>query len=109
LISGDARFKRNVGDFPARIVPIFEKRYLESHDGGAFELEVRIAPGSEDAKPKILVTGVQSSKEGNFAIDDHQFAMIAEVDLELSAELPIGDEALHSHPGVPQFLKVGAG
>ena len=109
LISGDARFERNVGHFLARIVPILQKRDLEPHNGRAFELEVRIAPGSEDAEAKVLVTGVQSSKEGHFAIDDHQFAMITEVDLELSAELPIGDEALNRDAGIPQFLKVGAG
>ena len=70
---------------------------------------MRIAPGSEDAQSKVLVTCVQSSKEGYFAIDDDQFAMITEVDLKLSAELSIGDEALNSHPGVLQLLEVGAG
>ena len=70
---------------------------------------MRVPPGTKNAQPKVLVTGIQPSEKGNLPIDDYQFSVIAKVDLKLPAKLAIRDEGLNGHARIAQFLKVGAG
>jgi hypothetical protein len=85
-------------DFIFDVVPILEERELESGDGGALDAEVGVAPGSEAAAaPHVFVADIETAEEGGAGIDDDEFAVVAEVDLEAASELSVGDEGFDPH------------
>ena len=99
------RGKAERGDFAGRVVPILQKRELESSHGRAFDPEMRVAPWAEPAAPAhVFVAHIQTAKEGNTGICDDQLAVVAEVDLEISAKLTVRDECLDGDTFAAEFF-----
>jgi hypothetical protein len=54
---------------------------------------VGVAPRAEArAAAHVFVPDIQSAKEGDAGIDDDQFPVVAEIDLEAAPELTVVDE-----------------
>jgi hypothetical protein len=56
---------------------------------------VGVAPGAESPTAShVFIADIEPAKECGEGIDDHEFAVVSEIDLEAAAELAVGDEAL---------------
>ena len=84
------------GNLACNVVPVLQEGELESCNGGAFDAEMRVAPWSESfAVAHVFIPNIQAPEKGHEGIDDHEFAVVSEIDLEAAAELAVGDEALN--------------
>ena len=92
-------FESKVRQRLCNVVPIFEKRHLEPRDSRTLDAHVCIPPRSElGAPPHILVTNINPANESNAAIHNHQFAMVAKIDLKPPAILPVRHKRADINP-----------
>jgi len=69
---------------------------LKSGNAWAFESDVGVAPGAESTTAsQVFIADIEPAKERDEGIDDHEFAVVSEIDLEAAAKLAVGDEALN--------------
>lgn len=74
-----------IGDGACDGEPVFAPGELNGEGGGPDEVEVGIAPGGELwVFAEVFVADVDATEEGFAAVDDDDFAVLAEVDLEAS-------------------------
>jgi len=99
-----------VEDFPGREMPVLDEWHLEGADDGALEPHKRIAPRAKARAPAhVFVTDVQPSDKRLAPVGDHQLAVIAEVDPEALAAIPVGDERLQPDARAAQLREIGRG
>ena len=90
------RWEAQWGDLVGCVVPILQKRELKSCHSGPFDSKMRVTPWAKSAAPAhVFVADIQTAEKGNTGVCDNQLAVVAEVDLEVSAKLPVRDECLH--------------
>ncbi len=79
-------------------------------DGGAAYAEVCVAPWAEFfAEAEVFFADVEAAEECFGAVDDDDFTVVAEVDLETGPPEAVGTEGLAVDAGVFEFAEVGVG
>jgi hypothetical protein len=78
---GIRKVRSRIDSLAGREEPILEKDALQTASGGAHDLQVRVAPAA-DARhlAAVLVPDVHAAREGEIAVDDHDLAVVSQVD-----------------------------
>ena len=97
----------NVGGGPE---PNFEKDHLHGLHRWTSDAQVCVAPGTEaGVAAEIVVTDVQSTDECVFAINDDNFAVVAEINLQTGPPVAVGPERAALDAGFTHLAKVRGG
>jgi hypothetical protein len=71
---------------------------------------VGVAPGAESpTASQVFIADIESPEKRDEGIDDHEFAVVSEIDLEAAAELAVGDEALDEDAFLAETGRPGGG
>src|SRR5262249_15702325 len=93
--------RRPLGIFAGGEVPVFGEHLLQLQDYRAFVPQVRVAPVSEArVTADVFISDIHSSAESHGAVDDHNLAVIAQVDRPALAEARAGQSAGDEDPRV---------
>ncbi len=90
-----------------RPAPVRGKGELGAHDSGPREAQVRVAPGAAAAEAQVFIAHVVAADPGADTVDDHDLAVVAEVELEAVAAALGGIEGRQAHPGALQAAVEG--
>src|SRR5262245_30464573 len=90
-----------LGIFAGGEVPVLREDLLQLQDHRAFEPQLRISPEAEArVAAGVSATAMPSSRESHRAVDDHDLAVIAQVDRPALAEARSGQSAGNEDPRV---------